>query len=276
MLGELRTKASVFSNRHESLRKKALKENWKTTTVVDENNKSTPSTVGQTKPQRSVRRKWLLVGAAYLAWQVGFSIAVSPLGFKILTAEQMGFTLSTLPLGLLVAGVILAMATGVSLTNAQVAAYAKGFSNVKTREQFDTAWAMTLRGSDDGFIAETHWSGAVLPLLIMAFTLIGIPFLVSAGLALVARIFLHAGAHLFFPREEYGQRVFGGMWFVLRGLALQDSMNAIAFLISGNIITPILLHHISAYIPTVFGVKEKVAKKLGFGPPGSTSKLTNA
>ena len=45
-----------------------------------------------------------LVGFGYILWQIIFSIAMSPLGFGVLTAEQMGYTLNTALMGIVRVG----------------------------------------------------------------------------------------------------------------------------------------------------------------------------
>jgi hypothetical protein len=212
------------------------------------------------------RGKWIRAAVIYLSWQVAFSIAVSPLGFKILSAKQMGFTLETAWLGLLVAAVVLTLTTLLARTSLAYGLYSKGLSYIKTREEFDKFWSTSLRGCDDGLIAETHWSGAILPLFILAFTAIGIPFLFSAIIAMFARWATHVGAHALFPREKSGERMFGGMNFIAKGLAYEDTIASISFLLSGNIIAPVLLHHLGAYISTFAGNKERIAKHLGLEP----------
>jgi hypothetical protein len=212
---------------------------------------------------RFPRGKWITAAIIYLSWQVAFSIAVSPLGFNILTAQQMGFTLSTVWLGLVVASVVLMLTTLLARTKIAYGLYIKGLSYVKTREDFDKFWSTSLRGCDDGLIAETHWSGAILPLFMVGFALIGIPFPFNAIPAMIARWATHVGAHMLFPKEKSGERMFGGMNFIAKGLAYEDTVASISFLLSGSIVAPILLHHLGAYISTWAGNKERIAKQLG-------------
>ena len=207
--------------------------------------------------------KWITAAIIYLTWQVAFSIAVSPLGFNILTARQMGFTLSTVWVGLVVASVVLALTTLLARTNVAYGLYIKGLSYIKTREDFDKFWSTSLRGCDDGLIAETHWSGAILPLFMVAFAAVGIPFPFNAIPAMIARWATHVGAHMLFPKEKSGERMFGGMNFIAKGLAYEDTVASISFLLSGSIVAPILLHHLGAYISTWAGNKERIAKRLG-------------
>jgi len=212
---------------------------------------------------RFPRGKWLTVAIIYLTWQVAFAIAVSPLGFGILTAQQMGFTLDTLWLGLLVAAIVLTFTTLLARTNLSYGLYVKGLSYVKTREEFDKFWTTSMRGCDDGLIAETHWSGAILPLFMLGFLALGIPFIAAAALSIVTRWATHVGAHALFPKEKNGARMFGGLNFIAKGLAYEDTVASISFLVSGNIIAPVLLHHLGAYISTFAGNKERIAKQLG-------------
>jgi hypothetical protein len=217
-------------------------------------------------PKRHIKGKSLVVAIVYLSWQVAFTIAVSPLGFGILTARQMGFTLDTLWLGLLVAAVVLTLTTLLARTSIAYGLYTKGLGYIKTREDFEKFWAVSLRGCDDGFIAEPHWSGAIYPLFILGFAAIGTPFILSAILAMGARWVVHVGAHTLFPKEKTGARMFGGMNFIAKGLAYEDTVASISFLLSGNIIAPVLLHQFGSYISTFAGNKERIATHLGLPP----------
>jgi hypothetical protein len=212
---------------------------------------------------RFPRGKWIIAAVIYLSWQVAFSIAVSPLVFGILSAEQMGFTLNTVWIGLLVGTVVIALTSMLARTKLAYGLYSKGLSYITTREDFEKFWSTSLRGCDDGVIAETHWSGAILPLFMLGFAAIGIPFPFNAIPAMFARWATHVGAHMAFPKEKSGERMFGGMNFIAKGLAYEDTVASISFLLSGSIIAPILLHHLGAYISTFAGNKERIAKHLG-------------
>jgi hypothetical protein len=181
----------------------------------------------------------------------------------------MGFTVETLWLGLLVASVVLTLTTLLSRTRLAYGLYSKGLSYIKTREEFDKFWTTSMRGCDDGIIAETHWSGAILPLFMLGFAAIGIPFPFNAVPAMFARWVTHVGAHTLFPREKSGERMFGGMNFIAKGLAYEDTMASASFLLSGNIVAPALLHHLGAYISTFAGNKERIAKHLGLEAPNN-------
>ena len=220
---------------------------------------------------RFPKGKWIIAAVIYLSWQVAFSIAVSPLVFGILSAEQMGFNLSTVWIGLLVGTVVIALTTMLARTKLAYGLYTKGLSYIKTREDFEKFWSTSLRGCDDGIIAETHWSGAILPLFMLGFAAVGIPFPFNAIPAMFARWATHVGAHIAFPKEKSGERMFGGMNFIAKGLAYEDTVASISFLLSGSIIAPILLHHLGAYLSTFAGNKERIAKHLGL-PEASVEK----
>ena len=220
---------------------------------------------------RFPKGKWIIAAVIYLSWQVAFSIAVSPLVFGILSAEQMGFTLNTVWIGLLVGTVVIALTTMLARTKIAYGLYTKGLSYIKTREDFEKFWSTSLRGCDDGIIAETHWSGAILPLFMLGFAAIGIPFPFNAIPAMLARWATHVGAHMAFPKEKSGERMFGGMNFIAKGLAYEDTVASISFLLSGSIVAPIMLHHLGAYLSTFAGNKERIAKHLGL-PEASVEK----
>ncbi len=207
-------------------------------------------------------RKLLVVMLIYMAWQIVFPIVMSPLGLGILTAEQMGYVVNTFPLGLAVGAITLILISLLAMTKLGVSLYADGLRHIKTREEFEQFWTITLRGCDDGIIAETHWSGTILPLLMMGSQLIGIPYPMSIGPAIFLRWILHVGSHLMFPRSESGERDVGGVKFFAVGLAYSDVINSLAFIISGNIVAPVLLHHLSGYVSTWVGNKKRVARAL--------------
>ena len=209
------------------------------------------------------RGKWITFAVIYLSWQVAFSIVVSPLVLGILTAEQMGFTLTTIWVGLIIGSAVIAVTTLLARTRLAFGLYTKGLSHIKTRNDFERFWSVSLRGCDDGLIAETHWSGAILPLFMLGFAAIGIPFPFNAVPAVFARWATHVGAHMAFPKEKEGERIFGGMNFIAKGLAYEDTVASISFLLSGSIVAPVMLHHLGAYISTFAGNKERIAKRLG-------------
>jgi hypothetical protein len=205
-----------------------------------------------------------LVGFGYILWQIIFSIAMSPLGFGVLTAEQMGYTLNTALMGIVVGVVFLAVIAAAGIwTSTSIWLFTPGLKHIKTKEEFEEYWKITLRGCDDGIIAETHWSGVILVLFMIAFASIGIPFPINAIPAILCRWILHVGAHFLFPLSKGGHNIFGGKMFLVKGLLISDIKNSLAFIISGSIIAPAMLHHLDGYVTTWTGNKERVAKSLG-------------
>ena len=207
-------------------------------------------------------RKLLVVMLIYMAWQITFPIVISPLGWGILTAEQMGYVSDTFLMGLVVGVITLILISLLAITKLGVSLYADGLRHIKTREEFEQFWTITLRGCDDGIIAETHWSGTVLPLLMIGFQYTGIPYPLNIGPAILTRWILHVGSHLMFPRGETGERDVGGVKFFAIGLAYSDVINSLAFVVSGSIVAPVLLHHLSGYVSTWVGNKKRVAHAL--------------
>ena len=210
-------------------------------------------------------RKIGLFGLGYIVWQIVFSVVVSPLGLGILSFEQMGYTLDTALMGILLAAVILGIfAVLGKWTDISLWLFTPALKHLKTKEEFEQYWKITLRGCDDGIIAETHWSGVILALFMLFFAGLGIPFPFNAIPAILCRWILHIGAHFMFPQTESGHSVFGDKTFLAKGLLISDIKNSIAFIITGSILAPALLHHLDGYITTWTGNKDKVARSLGF------------
>lgn len=208
--------------------------------------------------------KLAIAGITYVGWQIGFPILISPLVLGVLTAEQMGYTLSTVWQGIFVGIIFLAGIAAVGIwTSTSIKLFTPALRHIKTKEEFEEFWTFTLRGCDDGIIAETHWSGTILPLFMLGFAFLGVPYPINALPAILCRWIAHVGVHYIFPRTKRGYRIWGERSFILKGLILSDVKNSVAFLLSGNIIAPAMLHHLDSYITTWTGNKERVAKSLG-------------
>lgn len=208
-------------------------------------------------------KRLVVVIFGYLAWQIIFPIICSPLILGILTAEQMGYTLTAAPMGIVVGAVVTTLLGLFSGTRVGLSMYSRAFHHIKTKKQLDRAWNVQLYGCYDGPIAETHWSGTVLPLVMMGFAIIGFPYPFNAVPAILTRWLLHVGVHVMFPREETGDRAWGSMSFTAMGLLLQDTISSACFLATGSIIPPIMLHTLSGPLSQMVGNRKKIAKKLG-------------
>ena len=158
-----------------------------------------------------------LFGLGYIIWQIAFSIVVSPLGLGILTLEQMGYTLDTAIMGILVAVIILAIFAALGVfKDISVWLFTRSLRHLKTKEEFEQYWKITLRGCDDGIIAETHWSGVILVLFMLFFAWLGIPFPFNVIPAILCRWLLHMSAHFMFPQTQSGHSVFGDRTFLAK------------------------------------------------------------
>lgn len=200
----------------------------------------------------------------YTAWQIFFAAMVSPLVLHILTAEQMGFTLETAASGVAL-GATVAIVLGLlsARTTIGLKTHMRGFRNIKTREAFEETWKIQMYGCYDGVIAETHWSGTVLPLLTLGFSTAGIPFPLNAIIAVFARWFLHTGVHAVLPKRASGESAAGTLDFVAIGLLFVDVINSLCFLATNSIIAPIIIHTFAGPFSHLLGNKKRIAEKLG-------------
>ena len=200
----------------------------------------------------------------YSIWQICFTVIVSPLVLHALTAEQMGFSIGTAVMGL-IGGVVATIILGLlsSQTTIGLRMHIRGFKGVRTREAFEEMWRIQLYGCYDGVIAEPHWSGAVLPLLIVGFSLTGISFPLSVIPAILTRWLLHVGVHVLLPRGMGGGSAVGSLDFVAVGLLFLDVTSSLCLLTTGSIVAPIIVHTFSAPFSQLLGNKKRIAKKMG-------------
>ena len=104
-----------------------------------------------------------------------------------------------------------------------------------------------------------------MPLLMVGFGII-IPFPFNAIPAIIVRWVLHVLVHALIPgltRGGEGLPALGSLKFIALGLVLSDIKNSLAFIVSGNIIAPVMLHHLDVYVVEWAGNKERIAKSLG-------------
>jgi len=200
-----------------------------------------------------VSRKNLVIALAYLVWQVVFPSFCLATG--VLTLDQMGIRLDTLPWGLLFALFWLPFVYFSARPAAKWATKAIKFSNRREIQRF---WVVNTIGSLDGLIAGLHWSGTVLPLLIMLFSLV-VPFPFAVVFAIVGRWGLHVLAHF---AVEAGNEFFGPKSFLLKGLFLNDFIESASFLLSGSVIAPMTFHLAMAGTKYV-GADRMMAKEAG-------------
>jgi hypothetical protein len=206
------------------------------------------------------RRAWAVM-IGYTLWMVIFTVLCSPLGFKLLKYEEMGFSADTALSGIIV-GLIIAVLIGLGEL-LPIPIRRMMYKDVKTTQQFNDMWKVQMIGGYDGFIAEPHWSGAILPLALKLLTSSNFSYPLTIILAIAVRWILHCVSHLLFPSAEHGHRAFGEILSTLMGLLVFDIIISAAFLISGNILAPIIIHTFMQPFAELFGVKKKLAKELG-------------
>lgn len=204
------------------------------------------------------RDKSRFVAIFYLLWQLFFPIACLMTG--ILTLEQMGFRLDTL---YLVPIFFLVYVTYDYLMRKQGGKFIVKSANFKTIEEVEKFWYLNTLGCLDGPIAGLHWSGAVLPLLMIAFGTFIPNIGVDAILSLAVRYALHMGAHLML---EGGKQTFGPRSFIYRGVFMIDLYETIAFLLTQNVLTPMILHTIAGPLALVNGLKKLTIEMSGIQP----------
>ncbi len=206
------------------------------------------------------RRLWAVM-IGYTLWMILFTIACSPLGFKLLKYEEMGFITDTAFFGAII-GLFTAILIGLGEL-LPIPLRKMMYKDVKTTQQFKDMWKVQMIGGYDGFIAEPHWSGAILPLSLKMLNSFNITYPLAIILAIIIRWLLHCVSHYMFPSVEHGHRAFGEMLFTMIGLLFFDIVLSAAFLISGNILAPIIIHTFMQPFAELFGVKKKLAKELG-------------
>lgn len=209
-----------------------------------------------------MERNLLVTIIGYASWQILFTVAVSPLGFGVLTLEQMGFSPVTALWGIITGAAVTIFFGLIISTRIGLAIHAKAFEGVKTKKEFEDAWSFQLHGCYDGFIAEPHWSGAVFSLFLVVFSITGIPFPFSVAPAILCRWLLHVFSHLLFP-TQITHRAWGSLVFTSLGLLSVDAVCSVGFVISKSISTPIIVHTFFLPFSELVGSKKRVANKVG-------------
>ena len=209
------------------------------------------------------RRLWAVM-LGYTILMVAVTILCSPLGFRILTYNEMGFSVDTLVPGILI-GLIVAVLLGAG-ERLPIPIRRRMYRDVKTTQQFYDMWKVQMIGGYDGFIAEPFWSGTILVLGLKLFSYFGLLYPIVLVLAVVLRWLLHIFSHFVFPSVEHGHRAFGDMVFTSIGLLILDAISSTAFLLSGSILAPIIIHTFMQMFSQLFGVREKILKELNLEP----------
>ena len=209
----------------------------------------------RSKEKRFVmRRKNLILSLVYLIWQVVFPSFCLASG--LLSLNQMGIRLSTLPWGFLFTGLWLVFFYFGTDPLAKWITNAIKFNDKREIQRF---WGTNVIGSLDGPIAALHWSGTILPLLIIGFSLV-VPFPLAIVFAILGRWALHLLAHFMM---EAGNEFFGPKSFLIKGLFLNDFIESVSFLLGGSIVAPMTFHLLGGIVPKYLGAEKILAEKAG-------------
>jgi len=211
-----------------------------------------------------VSKKLWAIMIGYTIWMILFTILCSPLGLNWLTFYEMGFRSDTLLSGILVGVIVSALLGAGELL--PIPLRRMMMKDVKTVEQFNDMWKVQMIGGLDGFIAEPYWSSAILPLSIKLFTSFNLAVPAVLVLAVLTRWLLHILSHYMFPSMEHGHRAFGEMVFTSIGLLVLDAISSAAFLQSGSVLAPAIIHTFMQPFAQLFGVKKKIFKELDLQP----------
>lgn len=201
-----------------------------------------------------MNRKNVALTLAYIIWQVIFPAVVLATG--LLNLKQMGIQIETVHLGLLFT---LFWFPFLYFSTQPLAKWVTKAIKFNSKKEIQRFWGINVIGSLDGPIAALHWSGTILPLLIIAFSLIA-PFPFAVVLAVVGRWGLHLLAHFVM---EAGNEFFGPKSFLIKGLFLNDFIESASFLLSGSILAPMTFHLFGGTIPKYMGVEKILAKEAG-------------
>jgi hypothetical protein len=211
-----------------------------------------------------VSKKLWAVMIGYTVWMILITILVSPLGLDWLTYYEMGFRADTLLNGIIIGLIVSVMLGAGELL--PIPLRKMMMKDIQTVQQFNDMWKVQMIGGLDGFIAEPYWSGAILPLSIKLFTSLNLATPVVLVSAVLLRWLLHILSHYMFPSVEHGQRAFGEMISTSIGLLILDAISSAAFLLSGSIIAPAIIHTFMQPFAQLFGVKKKLLKELELQP----------
>jgi hypothetical protein len=197
----------------------------------------------------------------YTFWMIFFTILSSPFGLGWLSFSEMGFRTDTIILGILVGVFVSALLGAGELL--PIPLRRMMMKDVKNLEQFNNMWKVQMIGGYDGFIAEPYWSGAILPLSIKLFSSFSLVTPLVFVFAILLRWLLHILFHFIFPSMENGHRAFGEMVFTSIGLLVLDVISSVAFLFSGSVLAPSIIHTLMQPFAQFFGVKKKLLRELG-------------
>lgn len=180
-------------------------------------------------------RSKMIAGGLYMTFQA--SMVAIVLYFQLIPYEQMGIQTNTLLAGL--AGGVLCQLPLIALGFTKRGAEAMVGGGEQLAKMAKHAKLHGYVGAFDAPIAELFWSGIVLSSVIALLSAFGLP----AWSAMLFGLFIGVGLHLC---SHVGplQFLVGDSWI---GFFLTMFSNRVAFLLSGNILAPILGHFLGSW-----------------------------
>ena len=186
----------------------------------------------------------MIAGGLYMTFQA--SVVAIVLYFQLIPYEQMGIRTDTLIAGL-IGGVLCQLPLmALGLTKRGMESLVGGDQLAKMAKH---AKLHGYVGAFDAPIAELFWSGIVLTSVITILGTLGLPSLAATSFGLFLGVGLHLCSHI-----GPLQFLVGDSWI---GFFLTMFFNRITFLLTGNILAPILGHFLGSwYGLLIFRIKK--------------------
>jgi hypothetical protein len=177
----------------------------------------------------------MIAGGLYFSFQTCMVAIV--LYFQLIPNDQMGIRVDTLVAGLI--GGVLCQVPLILLGLTKWGAQAMAGGEEQMAKMAKYAKLHGYAGAFDAPIAELFWSGIVLTTVIGLLSTVGLPSILATILGLVLGVCLHLCSHVgplsFLVGDSWG------------GFFLTMFMNRITFLLTGNILAPILGHFLGSW-----------------------------
>ena len=195
----------------------------------------------------------LKFSAAYFVFMIACIAVV--LYFRLIPWNQMGIRLDTLPLGILVGVLCQVPLQLLSILRLKNRATFTEERRKQIEEIAKHARTHGMSGAFDAPVAELFWSGIVLSSIVVFLAYVGLPSLVAGLLGVIVGTGLHVLSHLLPPLRH----LVGEKWWEFY---LVMALNRLAFIISGNIVAPIIGHVLLSWIPLLMyratGVTDRI------------------
>lgn len=192
-------------------------------------------------------RAKMIAGGLYMTFQA--SMVAIVLYFQLIPYEQMGIRTDTLLAGLL--GGVLCQVPLIAIGFTKRGAEAMVGGGEQLAKMAKHAKMHGYAGAFDAPIAELFWSGIVLSSMIALLGAIGLPVWPATVLGLFLGVGLHLCSHV-----GPLQFLVGDSWI---GFFLTMFLNRITFLLTGNILAPILGHFLGSWYGLLLFRIKKIA-----------------